>query len=207
MNAHRRHTRTFLGIVFLGALAAAGSGCVDYEGVLSSTFDQDNEGWMTRCTTNLGDCPLLPADWDTQVQAIKVRGYSEGYVSVFEAPWKGNLINYYRAELAFELRDDPVSPDSGPAGPEWDAVWLVGRDGTELTHPILRPPPVGDFRNYSVTLAPGIGWWNSLTGRIARPRDFVEVLSTLSHIWIVSEYVDGDDIGFLDNVTLTPVAY
>ncbi len=173
--------------------------------VITSTFDHSNEGWtVVDCNyiTDLHNPPVINANYTANYD-------SAGYIYktdpnlvdtyLFSAPAKflGYRDYFFGKTIEWDLYDySNGHTDTG--------LILVG-GGKTLYRLNVTPPLDDQWTHYSFTLASETDWvLNSPTGPLATDADFHSVLSSLSAIYIMGDWLAGSDMASLDNVILTP---
>lgn len=159
-----------------------------------STFDADDEGWVT-----IGDS--LP------IQFNQTGGHPGGYVNgqdqslgetwYFRAPAKflGTRSTAYGQTLTYDLIASAIPDDRNSAD-------VILRSGSlTLLYYGVHLPSTG-WSHFSVPLKPGKNWIVGDTRRKASAKQFKQVLANLQEMDIRGEYITGPDTEGLDNVVL-----
>ncbi len=164
------------------------------------TFDSDAEGWEIVSDPFRGHVATpssQPATFDatTGLPAGSLRVGDVYFATSISAPASvlGNRLDLYGTELSYdillELSDDVAYP----------AATLNG--GTMSLYYDLDSPPVGVWENVQIPLSEA-GWRVGVTDTPATQAEFQSVLSTLSGIYILTEWYTGDDDTSVDNISI-----
>lgn len=164
-----------------------------------STFDLSTEGWTS---FGGGTVAFGAAGGNPAGHAVLVNP-SDGLTSYFVAPaaFLGNASSALGSTLTFDLKQNYFPDFTSPFDAE-DVV-LIG-NGITLVYDLLVNPALNAWTSYVVPLD-ATGWRvNTLGGAAATQQQFFSVLSALGTLRIRSEYRNGEDTGFLDNVVFGP---
>jgi hypothetical protein len=166
--------------------------------VADSSFDADAEGWDVRFANEVFE---LPVAYDGYEQCISIADLSDGDTWYFSAPeeYLGAQASVYGGTLRFSLRDVGAGSLSDSAY----GIQLVGGKATSPT--VLYLPvdaPRDGWEDYEAVLKPAAGWWHS-SGRAATAKEMQLVLANLMQLNIQAEYVSGNDVGEIDDVSLS----
>ena len=172
-----------------------------------SSFDADDEGWKGVSFAVSGPYEsIINGPWD--VTYALDGGNPGGHISLgdpdgnagyFQAPtdYLGNQSGNLGGSLVFDTRIEPArDPFLSPE------VILKNSSITLVID--LEDPPNADWKTYRVGLTFDSGWRKgSTSGDAPTQTEFNQVMSNLTGLFIRSEYVSGNDRGFLDNVGWT----
>jgi hypothetical protein len=164
------------------------------EALASSSFDQDDEGWIV-----VGDAfgPYYAATGGYPGGHIYATDFVIGGVWYWQAPAKflGDKSAAYGGTLTFDLRQSNISS-------QFDDIDVILSTGDSTL--IFDTPynPGAEWTAYTVNLTASPGWLNATTGRPATEAELRLVLSSLTELDIRGEYRTGTDTGSLDNVVL-----
>lgn len=192
----RRLLALFTGVVLCGSLGQVRAD------LITSTFDTDTDGW-----TISGDATSLThfAAGGNPGGFIRATDQQTGGVWYFDAPAKflGDKSLAYGQNLSFDLRQTG-------SGTQFNATDVV-LNGGGLQIAIdagSNPIPVGDWVSYSVLLEESAGWLKVsnhvvFTGGVpVSQSEMLTVLGSLTRLRIRGEFIDGPDMGRLDNVAM-----
>ena len=167
---------------------------------VTSTFDHDTEGW-----TAVGDSqgPLTWSGSGGQPGGrVAIDDRMLGGINYFLAPdaFLGDQSSAFGALLSFDL----MQAYSGRANQLNHPDVILQGAGLTLVYDTAVNPANGSWSSYAVPLKAG-GWrLNSLTGALASDAQVHSVLSGLTALKIRAEFQSGNDIGYLDNVSMVP---
>lgn len=175
------------------------SACSCQGGMITSYFNNDDEGW-----TIVGDAQNGSATPDYNEEDGHPGGYlsaddnTTGGVWYWNAPEKflGDRSSSYGKKISFSLKQSSTSS-------QFDTSDIILRgNGKEIVFD-LPDNPGKDWTDYTVDLDENAGWkYNNLDGDTVSKDDFHKVMADLTVIQIRGEYVTGPDIGGLDTVIL-----
>jgi Ca2+-binding RTX toxin-like protein len=163
---------------------------------IAETFDTGLGGWSF--VADVAEFRWKPDGGNTGGYAEAV-DFATGEVWYFVAPgaFLGNRKGFYGGELAFDLKQSPVTNQFNSAD-----VVLTGA-GMTLVFDTPNNPGT-DWTGYSINLTDSAGWKvGGLTGAAATRANMLAVLGNLESLHIRGEFVSGNDTGGLDNVSLT----
>ena len=200
--------------VAIGTLTLTG---LSHAAVVSS-FDDDNEGWITLVVSNDGSAILGGAP----AVHVAAGGNPGGHLLAldpgdetaarFAAPAKflGDQSAYLGGTLSFDLALSPEAPT--PIAPVPALVVIMNETaGIALGFVGLASPP-SSFAPYAIALsADGVAWRAFVPGNpganvAATSAHFDAVFADITHLSITGEFLDSiDDAVSLDNVALTAV--
>ena len=162
-----------------------------------STFDTNDEGWLAS-----GDAiSVVP-------QYVPTGGNPGGYISSTDevtgaiwywsapAKFKGNQLTAFGKMLQFDLRQSGLNNqlDRIDVSITGSGITIVGD---------LEENPLTTWTHYEVPLNTTFAWKiNTLTGTLATEDEIQNVLTNITNLRIRGEYINGPDIGDLDNVVL-----
>ena len=119
--------------------------------------------------------------------------FSVGYFSA-PAEYLGDQSTFIGGRLSFDTKISP--PRSAFSVPE---VILLAGDRSLVFD--LTPTPTDQWQAYTIELRHDAGWKvDSPSGNAPSESEFQTILSSLTGLFIRSEYISGPDQGFLDNV-------
>ncbi|MGV3525305.1 MAG: laminin B domain-containing protein [Candidatus Sericytochromatia bacterium] len=176
---------------------AAPPACADQSVI--SRFETDYQGWRVAGDAQDGSSvPEFKAQGGNPDGHIQATDDVAGGTWYWDAPerYLGDQSRSYGKSLRFDLKQSILDNQF-----EESDVILEG-DGLTLAFK-LNAHPGTDWTAYQVMLNDSAGWkLNTLAGEAASAAQIQQVLSKLSKLWIRGEYVEGADIGGLDNVIL-----
>jgi len=187
--------RTFLSLAVLAALAGQVQAVV-------STFDVDDEGWMTAHVQIIDGGGV--ADTPTGVTYYPTGGNPGGYIFSYDQHnW-----NYFVAPSKF--LDDHTYAFGGELSFE---TYTTQSDGVQYASAVLMGGGLALYRNDA---PPGTAWthlayrldssggWLRPGGAAATDAEIATVLANVTGLFVQGDWhTGGDEIG-LDNVTITP---
>jgi alkaline phosphatase D len=182
---------------------------------ISSTFDVDTEGWFVENRLANDGFSLQGTQAAThQTTGGNPGGHiccadTTGFSDFFAAPalYVGDKSSFIGGTLSFDAKSDSAPQFSG------QFLVLLEGNGVTLFFDSTSPFPQmqATWESLSVSLAPEPGW-KVATGNCfftetcvpADNSDFQLVMSNLTSLNIRGDWVDGGDIGRLDNVNMVP---
>jgi len=205
--------RILAAVVAIGASTLAGWA----QAAVVSSFDDDNDGWITLVVSNDGSA-ILGGSPSVHVAAggnpgghLLALDPGDETATRFAAPAKflGNQAVYLGGTLSFDLA---LTPASTPISPVPALVVIMNETaGIALGFVGLESPPTS-FAPYTVTLAAdGVSWRAFVPGNpginvAATSAHFDVVFAGITHLSLTGEFLDSiDDAVSLDNVALTAV--
>ena len=173
-------------------------------GAVSSTFDEDDDGWkITGDAQGGASVPDYESTVGNPAPSISATDDVQGGTWYFEAPGKflGDKAALYGGSLSFDLMQE----FSGSAS-QFDNtdVSLTG-GGLTMTYDTAQNPGGGTsgmWTSYSLTLDESGDWM--VNGSSASQSQIQTVLGDLTNLSIRGEYRSGSDKGYLDNVSMQP---
>lgn len=184
---------------FAALLLLAGYGGVSHAATISSDFSADADGWVIS-----GDAtsavPTYLAVGGNPGGHIEADDSASGGIWYFQAPGKylGELSGAHGELLQFDLKQ------VGGGGQISRPDLILNGGGIEIQLSTLENPlPVGEWVSYAVRLDDSEAWTES--GGLASNAEILTVLSSLDRLRIRGEYINGADVGSLDNVSVTVV--
>ena len=168
--------------------------------IASSDFTEDDEGWTITENSN----EVTPTYFDSGGNLggfINATGSVTEKFWVYDAPDKflGDVSDVLGGTLSYELRQDTSRPAL-----DVPDVSLTGA-GLLLTAAAQQTPTDSDWTSYSIDLDTSDGWFVGPFGfsELATREQLNTVLSDLTQIGIVGEFITDSNNGDLDNVVLT----
>ena len=194
------------------ALVAAGLACMPlaHAQQVESLFNSDADGWTVVDTPDPGPgvppdilatyTPSFVASGGSPGGFVQIADPTQGPTYYWRAPAKflGNLSFAYGGYVRFAVHD--AGGDSYFMAPD---VILTGAGLTlEYSMNALDYPLGPDWHAYSVDLNPGT--WSNVSGdgSAPTPAQMQAVLGALDGLYIRGEYLNGEDTGSLDSVSL-----
>lgn len=177
-------------------------------GTVRSTFDTDREGWAVADlvqpfnglpVVNQTSTPSWTAGGGNPGGGIQQADFG-GYAWFFSAPstFLGNKSAYLAGTLTWDLSCDHAATATNTF------EQLILTDGiTALYYFDNGPGPANTWRTYSVLLIGNSFHVGSREGPIATDNELLLVLSNLTDLYILGDWYDGNEVGSLDNVSLT----
>jgi len=164
------------------------------------TFDSTVEDW-----TIAGDGTALEWQRDAGISggAICSTDLLEGIVWYFQAPYQGDMSEWYGQVLKFSLKQRSSTLEWID---DYDVLLVNNNTGETLVYDNpVDPPRNGEAIAYSIKFSESDTWLNRHTGQQATKSELISVLSTLSSLQIRGEYINGSDSACLDNVEIKPI--
>ena len=194
-----RTMRTRLLIPFLAAAASLSAS-------VSSTFDNDSEGWTVSST---GGSEGMSSTYVASGQYLQLSEVGAGPYAYFIAPDKflGNQSSAFGNALRFDLQLDYLKTTSWADTNTGDVI-LKG-NGLTLVYNTPNNPNATTWTSYSVPLSvSSTAVWRlnstATTSTLATSAQLQSALSDLSALWIRGEFRSGPELSRIDNVTLIP---
>lgn len=164
-----------------------------------SSFDSDDEGWRVLGEAH-GDSavPTYQSTGGNPGGYIEVVDNATGSTWYWDAPehYLGDQSCAYSGTLRFDLRQSSTDNQFDD-----DDIVLEG-GGLTLVYNTAENPGT-DWTSYSIPLNETAGWSNAATAEPATQQEMQAVLTDLTALRIRGEFVDGADVGGLDNVSLS----
>ncbi|QKY21036.1 hypothetical protein B4589_011855 [Halolamina sp. CBA1230] len=173
-------------------------------GPVSSTFDEDDDGWkITGDAQGGASVPDYEPSAGNPAPSISATDDVQGGTWYFEAPGKflGGKSGFYGGTLSFDLMQEF---SGSPSQFDNDDITLSG-GGLTLTYDTAQNPgngTSGNWTSYNVTLDESDNWM--VSGSAATQTEIETVLADLTELRIRGEYRSGSDKGYLDNVSMQP---
>lgn len=162
----------------------------------SSDFERGDEGWTIEGDTSL--YPQWSATGGNPAGMVSATDGVTGQIWYFVAPKKflGDQSAAYGSKLTFDLKQSNTFNQV-----DAEDVILTGRGLALVTD--TRKNPATTWTPFAVKLDESEGWRKGdLSGPPATAEDFQLLLKSLTGLRIRGEYIDGPDVGSLDNVYL-----
>jgi len=161
---------------------------------VESTFNHDHENWLVVGDADSG-LPNYNNDRGNPGGFIYAEDRAVGGVWYWFAPKKfyGNRSPYYGQFLSFQLKQSSLENQFKSTD-----ILLVAEE-EELTLNLDSNPGL-KWTSYKVALSESEEWKNKKTGNRATKSEILHVLTNLNGLYIRGEFVQGDDVGSLDNV-------
>ena len=189
----RRSVRTAIITILLFAISISLAHC---DVLVTSTFDNDDEGWRIVGDAQQGSSkPSWSAENGNPGGHIYAKDDVLGGVFYWLAPEKflGDKSGAYGYTLDFDLKQSIANTQF-----DSDDIIITG-GGITIKYDTSYNPGT-DWTHYSVLLATDAGWMRDSSA--ATYEDITTVLSSISSIQIRAEYRTGADTDYLDNVVL-----
>ena len=163
----------------------------------TSDFSHGDEGWRLSGDVGPSDTPLYESKGGNPAGYIYGKDEAVGGVWFWLAPEKfyGDRLAFYEGQLFFDLKQSSLEN-------QFDDEDVVISDGTDNLAIHIEPNPGLTWTNYTIPLTSSSGWVNLRTDTPATETEIRRVLSKLRSLYIRGEFIDGEDIGGLDNVQL-----
>ncbi len=165
---------------------------------IASYFNKNDEGW-----TIVGDAQENSAKPDYETKSGNPDGYiwaddnATGGVWYWSAPEKflGDRSSSYNEKLTFSLKQSSVDNQFDD-----NDIILFSNEQQIVFNTSINPDT--SWTDYSVKLNEEIWKYSTSDENSVSKKDFIEILSKLTGIYIRGEYIEGNDTGGLDNVIL-----
>lgn len=161
---------------------------------VESTFDSGHENWLVSGDAE-SDLPNYSVDGGNPGGFIYAEDETVGGVWYWFAPKKfyGNRSSYYGQFLSFQLKQSSLDNQF-----ESSDILLVAKDDELILN--LNSNPGLEWTSYKLILSESEEWKNKKTGKLASRSEIMHVLSNLDGLYIRGEFIQGEDIGSIDNV-------
>jgi hypothetical protein len=169
------------------------AGYASAQNVIQSTFDTDTDGWST--INDAKDFRHI-ATGGNPGGHVAATDKASGSTYFFVAPSKflGDRTRSYGSTLSYDVKTSAaVSVGSD------DVVLISGSITITLRFPT---GPGTSWTNFNTTLSEDAGWINNATGDAPTQEVFLQMMANITTLRIRGEYVNGGDIGYLDNVAM-----
>lgn len=175
----------------------------------SWSFDSSAEGWQIHDISGNGDYSLTSLPNTLTAPTFSASGGNpNGFISgidpssgtfFFQSPVLGNYSSYAGGTLSFSLKT--TFPQDYPS---WTNDSLIVLHGGSLTLvQSFSYPVLGEWNNYSLSLAASSFRYNNLGGATVSEADFNTALTSLNVLLISAEYANG----VIENTSLDAVAF
>ena len=196
--------KTLLYMCAVGVLAGSASGSI------SSTFDNDAEGWsfLNDARDFMWDATIgNPGEPPIPNGGIRARDAGQGPIWYYAGSedYNGNLAAFYNGTITW----DTLAIQGNQGLTNRADVILVG-GGLEIGINISEQPVLNEWVTRSVDIVEG-DWFivsstsnGTLSGTAATEAQIIQVLSDVTGFYLQGEYTNGADQTALDNVFVTP---